>query len=447
MEIKHKDRITWNDLPGLESPFFARHKISRDAFDTLSGLPRIRGMDEALRRYHSLYILTPRDRNREIAWLIEHIERGEFALVFPENELPMHGLLRWRTEDNPQGYWMPRLGDRFALPEKGRWMADPDTPFLLRRPIEDCLAQARRNPAIARNLPEHEWWKWRWQRSGGSPGPEEQPDVEEAPKARRAYTGGGDRVVSLQEPDPGFVKVGLFGPTPPRMSDKAFEANLCEWACECMGVYGPSGTHQSCVDQKIRQQYYDSTNHPRDNSPVWSEVSYHKYDSVSSNTDGFGMTRKDYEKYDLVESRAYPGKPTSWYPRPNTWRLDVLKIGSDGKPEKFYDMKFPGDKTENDLNWPERKKAYENIAKKHTGDQDNYVTFDIEKKCRNCQKQEQEQPQQSTQGESKGIGERFKDILKSPEPPPSFPPDPGSGPKPPSLPPVLPLPGMPPILI
>jgi hypothetical protein len=127
-----------------------------------------------------------------------------------------------------------------------------------------------------------------------------------------------------------------------------------------------------------------------------------------------------YEKYDMVESRNYPGKPTSWYPRPDTWRLDVVKVGPNGRPEKFYDMKFPGDDPKQNEDWERRKRAYEAIAEK--------------------------QPEKATQGESKSLGEQFRDWDRLPEKP-SIGPD-GSPPKPPSMPPVFPpLPGMPPIPI
>jgi hypothetical protein len=155
-----------------------------------------------------------------------------------------------------------------------------------------------------------------------------------------------------------------------------------------------------------------------------------------------------YEKYDMVESRNYPGKPTSWYPRPDTWRLDVVKVGPNGKPEKFYDMKFPGDTPGNDRNWRERKTAYEAIAEKHTGDKANYKTFVVEEECGDCQKQEQEQhqPEKAAQGESRSLGEQFREWDRLPERPPIGPD--GLPPKPPFTPPVLPpLPGMPPIPI
>jgi hypothetical protein len=177
-------------------------------------------------------------------------------------------------------------------------------------------------------------------------------------------------------------------------------------------------------------------------------VSYYKEDAVMRTGGIFGGSTPVHEKYDMVESREYPGKPTSWYPRSGTWRLDVVKIGPNGKPEKFYDMKFPRDEPENDPKWSEREAAYKAIAKEHTHADGNYKTFIVEEECGNCRKQEQEQrqPEKATQGESESLWQQFKNWDRLPEKPPIGPD--GSPPKPPSTPPVLPpLPGMPPIPI
>jgi uncharacterized Zn-binding protein involved in type VI secretion len=235
----------------------------------------------------------------------------------------------------------------------------------------------------------------------------------------------------------GFQKVGLFGASVPRMSDKVFEANMCEWACDCKDKYGKNGTHQGCVDEKIKSnpQYYDSNGHPKDNSPVWSEVSFYKNDDSPYNNP------PSYRKYDLLESENYPGKPTSWYPRSDTWRIDVVKIGANGKPEKFYDMKFPPDDPTFSKDTG-RKKAYEAIAKKHTGSGGNFEVFDVADRCA-CGK-EQEKGKEQTQTEQKSFTDKIKDIFRKPEPPIDFPP---GGNKPPTAPPAIPLPGIPPILI
>jgi len=256
----------------------------------------------------------------------------------------------------------------------------------------------------------------------------------------------------VPEDSGGFVKVGLFGastPKPPRMSTKAFEANMCEWACDCQNNRPPDlpplgtgarGTHQYCVNQKIKSNpnYYHSHGHPRDDSPVWAEVSYRKYNSDHGVGGAFGTIKWDQEQYDLVESRSYPGKPTSASIVDDSWRLDVVKIGSNGKPEKFYDMKFPTDNT-SFKGEEAREKAYQAIAKKHTGSEDNYVTFVVAERCACEKKQEEKQTQQAPK---ESWFERFN---RKPEKPLDFPPDPGGGTKPPNTPggaPVpIPLPG------
>jgi hypothetical protein len=270
-------------------------------------------------------------------------------------------------------------------------------------------------------------------------------------EAEAAYgTGGEDRVVdSLDAPDrSGFIKAGLFGASPPRMSARVFEANLCEWVCECVESRPPSlppldegGTHQGCVNQKIREQHYDSaTGHryPMDDSPVWSEVSFHKNDDWASSP-------PSHRRYDVVESRAYPGKPTSAAIRNDTWRLDVVKVGPDGRLEMFYDMKF-GKDDPNFRKDPDRKRAYEAIAKKYTGSEGNFVPFVVEKEC-GCMKRDEAQPQAQPQPQrepKKSLLDKFKEMLRPSERPIDFPPDPDA-PKPPTAPPVmpLPLPGMP----
>jgi len=248
----------------------------------------------------------------------------------------------------------------------------------------------------------------------------------------------------------GLIKAGFFGASPPRMSDKAFEANMCEWACGCLANRPPDlppkdkgGTDQSCVNKKIREQYYDSTNHPRDDSPVWSEVSFRKYDSTSGSISGLGVRKPDYRQYDLVMSENYPGKPSSAPIVSDSWRLDVVKIGSNGKPEKFYDMKF-GEDDPTFKGERNRLEAYRAIAEKHTGSTGNYVTFDVEKRC-GCNKRKEET--QTQQAPKKSWFERFN---KKPDKPINFPPGGDSGkPAPPVKPPVIlpPLPGMPPIKI
>jgi hypothetical protein len=179
---------------------------------------------------------------------------------------------------------------------------------------------------------------------------------------------------------------------------------------------------------------------------VWSEVSYYKDDSSMSVGGMFGGSKPAYEKYDMVESKNYPGKPSSWYPRLDTWRPDIVKIGPNGKPEKFYDMKFPGDEKLDHY----RREAYEEIAQKHAGSKKKFDEFHVEDRCKCGQEQEQPASQPAMQ---KSPAQRLKDALTpdgKPELPPFIPPpEGGSRPKPGQLPrPVpLPVPGLPPVLI
>ena len=451
VKIKHARHLTWDDLPGIEKPFLASLEIGcRFTGRTSRDAGRIQGLDAILGEYRRVSgrLRPPEDGGEECLWLIEQIGHGALVIVYGREydmDRPMSPVLYWRTEKTPEGFPVPMRGYPCpwpdGVPPDGHWIANPGLPWSLRRRIEECLEQGRRDETRHRGVPEKYWWGLLLQgyRTGGSAGGNDSAPVKHAV----GRGGGGDKIVSLDEPDPGFVKAGLFSPRPPRMSDKAFEANMCEWACECMNALGPGGTHQSCVDARIRAQYYDSTNHPKDDSPVWSEVSYYKDDSVMRTGGVFGGSTPVYEKNDMVESREYPGKPSSWYPRTGTWRLDVVKIGPDGEPEKFYDMKFPGDEPKNDLGWEERKRAYEAIAEKHTGDKGNYDTFVVEEECPDCGKQTQEQrqpqPEQAMQEKSKSLWQQFKDWDRLPEKPPIGP----SKPTPPATPPILPLPGMP----
>ncbi|MDR2925970.1 MAG: hypothetical protein LBU76_08525, partial [Azoarcus sp.] len=142
------------------------------------------------------------------------------------------------------------------------------------------------------------------------------------------------------------------------------------------------------------------------------------------------------------------GKPSSWYPRNNTWRLDVVKVGPDGRLEKFYDMKFKGDDP-TFRGEEERLEAYKAIAEKYTGSKDNFVPFVVEKECA-CPKQDEAQPQarpQTQREPEENLLDKFKEMLKPAEKPIDFPPDPDAPKPPPPRSPALlpPLPGMPPI--
>jgi len=270
---------------------------------------------------------------------------------------------------------------------------------------------------------------------------EQGSQFEHAPAAKQMTE---DKVVSLESfnnPESGeFVKASFFS-GPPKISDKAFEAQMCEWACMCKDKYGKNGTHQSCVDENIRAQFYDETNHPKDNSPVWSEASFRKSDSTEmkpSNLFNWDKLEPLHSMYDLFESPKYPGKPAQYYPLNDTWRMDVVKIGTNGKPEKFYDMKFPGDdvKFGNDR---DRLNAYRDIAEKYTGDRDNFVAFDVNKRCP-CSDDSKEKEMQNVQEPQKSWSDKLKDALTPNTESTPFPGGEGKKPKPSVVPPILPGP-------
>jgi len=142
--------------------------------------------------------------------------------------------------------------------------------------------------------------------------------------------------------------------------------------------------------------------------------------------------------YDLFESPKYPGKPAQYYPLDSTWRMDVIKIGTNGKPEKFYDMKFPGDdvKFGNDEN---RLEAYKNIAEKYSGKKSNFVIFDVNDRCR-CDDNSKEEETQNAQEPQKSWSDKLKEALTPNTEPTPFPGAEGKKPKPPMIPPFLPTP-------
>jgi hypothetical protein len=125
--------------------------------------------------------------------------------------------------------------------------------------------------------------------------------------------------------------------------------------------------------------------------------------------------------------------------------MDVVKINKNGKPEKFYDMKFSeADKKAFEKD-KERKKAYEKIAERYTSSKSNFIPFDVEERC-GClrKKQEEEQrQQQEAQEQPKSLWQRFKEMLPSPKPPAS--PTPFPQPSPMPLPVPLPFPPLLPI--
>jgi hypothetical protein len=240
---------------------------------------------------------------------------------------------------------------------------------------------------------------------------------------------GAEAARAAETPTEGWIMpAGLYGGSPPRIKDKAFEAELCSMACECVNNRPPDltplsegGTHQSCVDAQIRAKHYerpyrpDEDNptaiYPRDNAPMWSEVSFYKRDVAPTSVDPHW-----HSEFDMVMSRSYPDKPSHYFPRRDTWRIDVVKINKNGKPEKFYDMKFSKADMDDLMSHPDRLKAYRKIAVRYTGSEDNFVPFDVQKRCGCLQKKQEEerQKQQEPQEEPKSLIQRFMEFFRSP---------------------------------
>ncbi|WP_322047404.1 DUF4150 domain-containing protein [Paraburkholderia sp. J67] len=142
--------------------------------------------------------------------------------------------------------------------------------------------------------------------------------------------------------------------------DQDFFDKLCKWACDCLkeleGKLPPGKTYQECVQKKIDEEYYKD-GYPKSDAEMWREVSYEK------------------GSWTLKGSKANSDIPSSNMLWPNTRRLDVVRV-EDGKPTKFFDMKFGDDSLT-----PEAEKAYKSIAAKYTGDEDDFDEFRIDEKC------------------------------------------------------------------
>ncbi|MBL8507054.1 MAG: DUF4150 domain-containing protein [Chitinimonas sp.] len=145
-------------------------------------------------------------------------------------------------------------------------------------------------------------------------------------------------------------------------ADQAFFDELCEIACECLNTWRgrlPQGkTYQDCVKQKIDERHYDGR-YPKDDAKMWREIPYDRNNG-----------------WDMIGSKTNPNVPTSNFIRPDSRRLDVARIGQDGKVSKLYDMKFGDDKLSS-----KAERDYQKIAKKHTGDADNFEEFRVEERC------------------------------------------------------------------
>ncbi|WP_343641948.1 DUF4150 domain-containing protein [Roseateles sp.] len=144
-------------------------------------------------------------------------------------------------------------------------------------------------------------------------------------------------------------------------SDQDFYDELCRMACECLAQKGSmtqGQTFQDCVRKKIDEAHYNGR-YPKPDAKMWREVPYDR---------GSG--------WDMIGSKNNPGLPTSNFIRPDSRRLDVVRLGADGKPSKIIDMKFGDDSLS-----VEAEKDYKRIARKHTGSSDGFEEFRVEEKC------------------------------------------------------------------
>jgi hypothetical protein len=158
--------------------------------------------------------------------------------------------------------------------------------------------------------------------------------------------------------------------------DLKFYDELCEMACEAKAKHGPGGeeplqrgeTYQERVRQQIDERYYDRSTgprngrYPRSDAKMWREVSYDTQTwEMRTNNGGLGSM------------------PSSQYPWSMTRRLDVVRIDTDGKPDRWVDMKFGNDPMD-----PWAEKDYQKIAEKHTGSKKNFEEFRVDGKDGRC---------------------------------------------------------------
>lgn len=178
--------------------------------------------------------------------------------------------------------------------------------------------------------------------------------------------------------------------------DQEFFDELCEMACECLntlkGQLAQGETYQQCVKEKIDEKYYDGR-YPKPDAKMWREV---PFDRPSG--------------WDLIGSKADPAVPTSNYIRPNSRRLDVARLGEDGKVTKLYDMKFGKDTMD-----PKAGEDYADIAKRQTGSEENFEEFRVEDRCNCSDDWPPQEPQPATVAAPKRMGllDRFGSALES----------------------------------
>jgi|GEM_PF-211000 len=183
--IKRITHIGWDDLPAIESPFFACDTIKHARSAVMAfGVPHIEGLDETLKEYtHGLSPFSPQIRSGDaFNWLLDRVEEGEYVVIDTDSAASMNAVLRWSTEDYPKGYRVPLLSGKIADYIKGRWRANPDLPMRIRSQIDRCLEKARRS----NSEPEHLWWNGlleRRIRGGGGDAPaSNSPEISSAKK-------------------------------------------------------------------------------------------------------------------------------------------------------------------------------------------------------------------------------------------------------------------------
>jgi hypothetical protein len=179
-------------------------------------------------------------------------------------------------------------------------------------------------------------------------------------------------------------------------SEQEFFDEICQMACDCLkewkGKLSSGQTYQDCVKKKIDDKYYNGR-YPKSDAPMWREVPY-------SRSNG----------WDMIGSKANANIPSSNYIRPDSRRLDITRIGKDGKVNKLMDMKFGKDELS-------RKAGddYKDIAKKHTGSEENFEEFRVEERCDCSDDEPPQNPAPVTVPESvkDGVLEKFGKALEA----------------------------------
>ncbi|RAN42965.1 hypothetical protein RB25_24760 [Herbaspirillum rubrisubalbicans] len=157
--------------------------------------------------------------------------------------------------------------------------------------------------------------------------------------------------------------------------DQDFFDEICELACECWNTHKKDGpqplpkghTFQECMRKKIDDKYYDGPanarngRYPKLDARMWREVSFDRGNN-----------------WEMIGSKSNPGLPSSQYPWNNSRRLDIARIGADGKLSKIYDVKFGDDTLAGDA-----ANDYRKIAERNTGSDKNFEKFEVNKRC-NC---------------------------------------------------------------